>query len=77
MRCTGPIQIFVLGFENFEATGRVAAELEALSDAGTIRVIDARFLLKQSEDELMAVRVTGEVDGSRVHSPAVKVTYSP
>jgi len=22
-------------------------------------------------------RLTGEVDGSRVHSPAVKVTYSP
>ena len=54
----GPIQIFVLGFADFEVTGRIAAELEALSDAGTIRVIDARFLLKESEDELMALRAS-------------------
>jgi uncharacterized membrane protein len=61
----GPIQIFVLGFENFEVTGRVAAELEALSDAGTIRVVDARFLLKESEDELMAVRASDLDDAER------------
>lgn len=61
----GPIQIFVLGFENFEVTGRVAAALEALNDAGTIRVIDARFLLKESEDELMAVRASDLDDAER------------
>ena len=49
----GPIQIFVLGFADFEVTGRIAAEaLKRSADAGTIRVIDARFLLKESEDEL-------------------------
>jgi hypothetical protein len=61
----GPIQIFVLGFADFEVTGRIAAELEALSDAGTIRVIDARFLLKESEDELTAVRATDLDDAER------------
>ena len=43
----GPIQIFLLGFEDFQATGGVAAELAALSDAGTVRIIDARFLVKE------------------------------
>ncbi|MGI9616240.1 MAG: hypothetical protein ACR2QO_25215 [Acidimicrobiales bacterium] len=54
----GPIQIFLLGFEDFEATGGVAAELAALSDAGTIRVIDARFLLKESETDVVALRAS-------------------
>lgn len=54
----GPIQFFQLGFEDFAVTGRIAAELEALSDAGTIRVIDARFLVKEAEDEVLAVRAS-------------------
>ena len=54
----GPLQIFLLGFEDFAVTGRIAAELEALSDAGTIRVVDARFLVKESEDEVVAVRAS-------------------
>ena len=61
----GPIQIFLLGFEDFAVTGRIAAELEALSDAGTIRVIDARFLVKESEDEVMAVRASDLADEER------------
>ena len=35
----GPIQIILLGFEHFQATGSIGAELAALSDAGTIRII--------------------------------------
>lgn len=54
----GPIQIMLLGFEDFRATGRIAAELEALSDAGTIRVIDARFLLKESEEDAVVARAS-------------------
>mgnify|MGYP002063580188 CR=1 FL=1 len=46
-------------------TGRIAAELEALSDAGTIRVIDARFLVKESEDEVAAVRASDLDDEER------------
>ena len=44
----GPIQIFLLGFEDFQAAGSLADELGALSAAGTIRIIDARFLLRES-----------------------------
>ncbi|MEA1902698.1 MAG: DUF1269 domain-containing protein [Actinomycetota bacterium] len=54
----GPIQIFLLEFEDFQATGGIATELEALSAAGTIRVVDARFLLKEAEDELVALRAS-------------------
>lgn len=61
----GPIQIFLLEFEDFQATGGVAAELSALSDAGTIRVLDARFLLKESEEELLAVRASDLTDEER------------
>jgi hypothetical protein len=61
----GPIQIFILGFEDFQATGGITDELEALSDAGTIRIIDARFLLKSADDELLAVRASDLDDFER------------
>ena len=54
----GPIQIFLLGFEDFGTTGGIAAELEALSDAGTVRVVDARFLLKDLDGEVAALRAS-------------------
>ena len=54
----GPIQIFVFGFEDFNATGAIADELAGLSDAGIITIIDARFLVKESADSLIAVRAS-------------------
>jgi hypothetical protein len=54
----GPIQIFLFGFEDFAATGAIAAELGALSDAGIVRIIDARFMLKDTEDDIVVARVT-------------------
>jgi hypothetical protein len=61
----GPIQIFLLGFEDFAATGGIAEELAALSDAGTIRIVDARFMLKGSDGEVVAVRVSDLDDSER------------
>ena len=61
----GPIQVLLLEFEDFQATGGIVAELEALSSAGTIRVIDARFLLKESETDLVAVRASDLTDAER------------
>lgn len=61
----GPIQIWLLGFEDFMATGAIADELAALSDAGIIRVIDSRFLLKDDDDELVVLRVTELDDTER------------
>lgn len=54
----GPIQLFLLGFEDFTATGAIAEELGVLSNAGIVRIVDARFLLKEGEDELVVARVT-------------------
>ena len=54
----GPIQILLLGFEDFRAAGGIADEFTALSDAGTIRIIDTRFLLRESAAEVVAVRVS-------------------
>jgi len=60
----GPIQIFLLGFEDFHAIGSIADELTALCAAGMVRVIDAHFLLRASEHELLAVRA-GDLEDSK------------
>ena len=54
----GPIQIFLLGFEDFRAIGRITEELTALSDAGTIHIVDARLLLRESAAEVVVARVS-------------------
>lgn len=54
----GPIQILLFGFEDFAATGAIVNELDRLGAAGTIRVVDARFLLKDDNGDLLAVRAT-------------------
>jgi uncharacterized membrane protein len=54
----GPIQIFALGFPDtagFE--GRIAEELIKLSDAGTIRIIDALAVVADG-DEVEILRVS-------------------
>ena len=61
----GPIQILLLGLEDFRAIGGIADELTALSDAGTIRIIDARFLLRESRAEVVAVRVSDLANSER------------
>ena len=40
------------------ATGGIAAELGRLSDAGTIRVIDARLMVKDGPDEVLLVQAS-------------------
>ena len=61
----GPIQILLLGLEDFRAIGGIADELTALSDAGTIRIIDARFLVRESRAEVVAVRVSDLANSER------------
>jgi hypothetical protein len=47
----GPVQIMLLEFEDFRPAG-IAEELLALSDAGTIRVLSARFVVKDDEGDI-------------------------
>ena len=54
----GPIQIFAFGFPStagFE--GRIAEELIKLSDAGTIRIVDALAVIAE-DDEVDIIRVS-------------------
>ncbi len=43
---TGPIQVFVIGFDKFEATGRIMAELRRTRKRGVIRIVDVIFVQK-------------------------------
>lgn len=48
-RVTGPIQVFVIGFDNFQPTGRIADELRAVRKRGLIRVVDLLFVRKDAD----------------------------
>jgi uncharacterized membrane protein len=61
----GPIQIFAFGFpttDKFE--GRIAEELIKLSDAGTIRIVDALAVVVE-EEEVDILRVSDLDDAQR------------
>lgn len=47
----GPIQAFVIGFPSSDLfEGRIADELERLSDVGQIKVVDAVFVMREGDD---------------------------
>jgi len=48
----GPVQLFVLGFDNPEFHGEIIAELDRLKDSGTIRVIDALAVHKDANGDI-------------------------
>ena len=48
---TGPIQVFVVGFDKFEATGRIMAELRRARKRGVIRLVDVIFVQKNRQGE--------------------------
>jgi len=51
-RVTGPIQVFVIGFDKFEATGRILAELRRVRKRGVIRVVDILFVQKDKHGSI-------------------------
>ena len=51
-RVTGPIQVFVIGFDKFEATGKIMAELRRVRKRGVIRVIDILFVQKDRNGDI-------------------------
>lgn len=48
-RVTGPIQVFVIGFEKFKETGKILAELRRVRKRGVIRVVDLLFVQKDNQ----------------------------
>jgi uncharacterized membrane protein len=51
-RVTGPIQVFVIGFDKFEATGRIMAELRRVRKRGVIRIVDILFVQKDKHGSI-------------------------
>jgi uncharacterized membrane protein len=49
---TGPIQVLVIGFDRFEATGQILAELRRVRKRGVIRVIDLLFVQKDARGNI-------------------------
>ena len=49
---TGPIQVFVIGFDKFEATGRIMAELRRVRKRGVIRIVDILFVQKDKHGSI-------------------------
>ena len=67
----GPLQIMVIGFERFEATGEALDALMAASDAGAIRVIDLQFVSKDEEGNIEAMELTGLTEDEAIEFGAV------
>src|SRR5262245_61608588 len=51
-RVTGPIQVFVVGFDKFEATGKILAEMRRVRESGSIRVVDVLFVQKHRNGDI-------------------------
>ena len=49
---TGPIQVLVIGFDRFQATGQIMAELRRVRKRGVIRLIDVLFVEKDDKGDL-------------------------
>jgi len=51
-RVTGPIQVLIIGFDQFEPTGKIMAELRRVRKRGVIRVIDLLFVQKDRQGNI-------------------------
>jgi uncharacterized membrane protein len=59
----GPCELIVARFPGNQFKGEILPEIERLVEAGTIRVIDALFALKDGDGNTVSMEVT-EVDGA-------------
>ncbi len=64
---TGPIQVFVVGFDKFEATGRIMAELRRARKRGVIRLVDVIFVQKDRHGAIEnSMHLTDLSEGERM-----------
>lgn len=57
----GPVDLAVVVFEGDNFTGEMLAEMQALLDAGTIRLLDATFIRRGAEGDITIIEVEDEV----------------
>jgi uncharacterized membrane protein len=71
-RVTGPIQVFVIGFEKFKETGKILAELRRVRKRGVIRVVDLLFVQKDKQGIVSnAMHLTDLSEAERLRLGAV------
>ncbi len=54
----GPVQMLVLGFEEPNFTGKIAAELDRLREHEFVKIVDALVVNKDENGEITALQVT-------------------
>jgi len=54
----GPVQLLVIGFEQPNFRGEIAAELERLSELGLVRVLDALVVSKDADGTLTKLELS-------------------
>jgi len=63
-RVTGPIQVVVIGFDQFEPTGKIMAELRRVRKRGVIRVIDLLFVQKDRHGNITSSMHATDLSGA-------------
>jgi uncharacterized membrane protein len=54
----GPVEYMIVAFPGNEFRGEIAPELAALSQSGTIRIIDLAFVVKDNDGSVAALEVS-------------------
>lgn len=71
-KITGPIQAFVIGFDDLDATGQVLEELKRVRKRGVIRLVDLLFVQKDTLGEISsAMHLTDFSEAERQHLGSV------
>jgi hypothetical protein len=53
----GPVEYIVVGFPGNQFTGKIAPELMALVDSGTVRILDLIFIGKDAEGSVLSFEI--------------------
>ena len=53
----GPVEYIIVGFPGNRFNGRIAPELIALVESGTVRIIDLVFISKDAEGNVMSLEI--------------------
>jgi uncharacterized membrane protein len=67
----GPVQLIVLGLPNENLQGRIAQELAAASDSGTIRVLDALAIQKEQDGTVVSLGASDLTTDQRAELGAI------
>ncbi|HEV8191478.1 MAG TPA: hypothetical protein VGP82_08325 [Ktedonobacterales bacterium] len=67
----GPVQLVVVGLPNENLQGRIARELHAASEAGSIRVLDALAIQKQQDGTIVSLGASDLTPDQRIEYGAI------